>query len=130
MNLRSLAIWVVIGVALVGLYGMMNQGAKTGGAQEVSYSHLLSQIDSGHVKRAVLRTDSIDAFDSDNKNPITAATPQDQGDLVKRLEANGEKLELLLKRSYEQHGVVRFLMWASGLIAALGLGDFIRSLTR
>jgi cell division protease FtsH len=93
MNLRSLAIWVVIGVALVGLYGMMNQGAKTGGAQEVSYSQLLSRIDSGHVKRAVLRADSIDAFDSDNKG-VTAVTPQDQGELVKRLEANGADIQV------------------------------------
>jgi cell division protease FtsH len=93
MNLRSLAIWVVIGVALVGLYGMMNQGAKSGGSQEISYSQLLGRIDSGHVKRAVLHGDAIDAFDSDNKS-VTAVTPQDQGELVKRLEANGADIQV------------------------------------
>ena len=93
MNLRSLAIWVVIGVALVGLYGMMNQGAKSGGSQEISYSQLLGRIDSGHVKRAVLHGDAIDAFDSDNKS-VTAVTPQDQAELVKRLEANGADIQV------------------------------------
>jgi cell division protease FtsH len=93
MNLRNLAIWVVIGVVLVGLYGMMNQGAKTGAAQEVSYSQLLNRVDSGHVKQAVLRGDSIEAFDSDGKS-VTATTPQDQGELVKRLEANGADIKV------------------------------------
>ncbi len=93
MNLRNLAIWAVIGVVLVGLYGMMNQSAKTGGSQEVSYSQLLGRIDSGHVKRAVLRADSIEAFDSDNKS-VTAVTPQDQGELVKRLEVNGADIQV------------------------------------
>ena len=45
MNLRNLAIWVVIGVVLIGLYGMMNQGAKSSAQGEVSYSQLLSRID-------------------------------------------------------------------------------------
>jgi cell division protease FtsH len=93
MNLRNLAIWVVIGVVLVGLYGMMNQGAKAGGAQEVSYSQLLGRIDAGHVKRAVLRDDSVEAFDSDNKS-VTAVTPLDQDELVKRLEANGADIQV------------------------------------
>jgi cell division protease FtsH len=93
MNLRNLAIWVVIGVVLVGLYGMMNQGAKSGGAQEVSYSQLLNRVDSGHVKKAVMRTDSVEAFDSDGKS-VTAVTPQDQDELVKRLEANGADIQV------------------------------------
>ena len=36
MNLRNIAIWVVIGVVLVALYGMMNQSAKTGASPEDS----------------------------------------------------------------------------------------------
>jgi cell division protease FtsH len=93
MNLRSLALWVVIVVVLIGLYGMMNPGAKSGGSQEVSYSQMLSRIESGHVKHAVLRGDSIEAIDSDNHS-ITAVTPQDQGELVNKLEANGADIQV------------------------------------
>ncbi|MDR3511264.1 MAG: ATP-dependent zinc metalloprotease FtsH [Caulobacteraceae bacterium] len=93
MNLRNLAIWAVIGVVLVGLYGMMNQGAKTGASQEVSYSQLLNKVDSGHVKQAVLHGDTIDAIDSEG-HTVSATTPQDQGDLVKRLETSGADIKV------------------------------------
>ena len=93
MNLRNLAIWGVIAVVVVGLYTMMNQSAKTGASGEVSYSQLLSMVDSGHVKKATLRGETVEASDSDGKS-VTAVTPSNQDELVKRLLAEGAVLDV------------------------------------
>ena len=94
MNLRNLAIWVVIGVVLVALYGMMNQGAKTIGAQgEMSYSQLLNQVSSGHVKTATLHGDSIEIAGSDGV-PHTVNIPQEQKDLLTALQTNGVDIKV------------------------------------
>ena len=93
MNLRSLAIWVVVGVVLVALYGMMNQTAKSGAAQgEVTYSQLLNRVDSGHVKKAVVRDGAIEVTDAEGKT-VTANTPQRQDDLIQRLEKGGADIQ-------------------------------------
>ncbi|HEX4180346.1 MAG TPA: ATP-dependent zinc metalloprotease FtsH [Caulobacteraceae bacterium] len=88
MNLRNLAIWGAIIVVGVGLYTMMNQSAKSGANGEVSYSQLLNMVDSGHVKKATLRGETVEASDSDGK-AVTAVTPSNQDELVKRLLAEG-----------------------------------------
>jgi len=93
MNLRNLAIWGVIAVVVVGLYTMMNQSAKSGASGEVSYSQLLSMVDSGHVKKATLRGETVEASDSDGKT-VTAVTPSNQDELVKRLLAEGAVLDV------------------------------------
>src|ERR1700733_1905654 len=93
MNLRNLAIWGVIIVVVVGLYTMMNQGAQKGVSGEVSYSQLLSMVDSGHVKKATLRGETVEASDADGK-PVTAVTPSNQDELIKRLLAEGAQVDV------------------------------------
>src|SRR3569833_3289428 len=93
MNLRSVVFCVVFGVVVFGFFGLLNPGAKSGNAQEVTYSQLLGKIDTGHVKHAVLRGESIDAYDADN-HVYSAVTPSNQDDLVKRLEANGADIQV------------------------------------
>ena len=56
MTLRNAAIWVVIGVLLIGLYGMLNHGTRgPGSAAELTYSQLLSKIDANQIKGATVR---------------------------------------------------------------------------
>src|SRR5271167_4816427 len=87
MTLRNLAIWGVIALLAAGLYSMVTQGAKTAGGGEESYSQLLSNIDAGRVKSAVLHAQSVDVIQTDGKHSVT--TPLDQGDLVKELRDHG-----------------------------------------
>ncbi|MDR3508899.1 MAG: ATP-dependent zinc metalloprotease FtsH [Caulobacteraceae bacterium] len=93
MNLRNLAIWAFIAVVLVGIYTMMNQRATSASGGEVTYSQLLHQIDAGHVKSAVLRGESVEAKVADDKT-ITAVTPFNQDELVKRLETAGADIQV------------------------------------
>jgi cell division protease FtsH len=94
MNLRTLAIWGVIAVVLIGLYSLMTQGAKTSAqGGEITYSQLLTRIQNGQVKSAVLHGDSIDVTSIDGSTP-TAVTPQNQDDLVRQLQAHNVDIKV------------------------------------
>jgi len=90
MNLRSVTIWVVIAVVLAGLWAVMTQttrlGATTAGA-DVSYSQLVHNVDSGSVRKALIRGDTVDVQEPDGKVRYSVTTPYPQEDLIKHLEA-------------------------------------------
>jgi cell division protease FtsH len=93
MNLRNLAIWGVIVVVLIGLYSMMTGGSQAAGAGQISYSQLLSRVDSGEVKSATIRGAAVEIKDASGKT-FTAVTPNNQDDLVKRLEGQGADIQV------------------------------------
>ena len=93
MNLRNLAIWGVIVAVLIGVYSMMTQGGGAAATGEISYSQLLQRVDSGEVKSAVIRGAVVEALARDGK-VYTAITPNNQEELVKRLEARGADINV------------------------------------
>ncbi|WP_312161229.1 ATP-dependent zinc metalloprotease FtsH [Phenylobacterium sp.] len=94
MNLRNLAIWGVIVVVLIGLYSMMTGGSQAAGASgQISYSQLLSKVNSGEVKAATFRGTAIEVKDTSGKS-FTALTPNNQDDLIKRLESGGADINV------------------------------------
>jgi cell division protease FtsH len=89
MNLRNLAIWGVIVVVVLGLYGVMNQSTRMGAASagaDVSYSQLVHNIDSGSVRKASIHGDTVDVQEPDGKTRYSVTTPFPQDDLIKHLE--------------------------------------------
>ena len=92
MNLRNLAIWAFIIVVAVVLFGIMNTTGKTN-SEEVTYSQLLHQVDAGHVKSATIKGETVEAEVANSKT-ITATTPGNQDELVKRLEAAGADIKV------------------------------------
>src|SRR5579862_4487062 len=94
MTLRNAAIWVVIGVLLIGLYGMFNHaGRGAGAATDLTYSQLLSKVDAGQIKGAVVRGEQVETRDAAGKTYATV-TPPDQDDLLKRLVASGADVDV------------------------------------
>lgn len=94
MNLRNLAIWGVIVVVLIGLYSMMTGGSQAAGASgQISYSQLLSKVNAGEVKAATFRGTAIEVKDNAGKS-FTALTPNNQDDLIKRLESQGADINV------------------------------------
>jgi cell division protease FtsH len=93
MNLRNLVIWGVVVVVLIGLYSMMTGGGHAAGASEVTYSQLLSKVNAGEVKQAVIRGSAVEVKDASNRS-FTAVTPNNQDDLVKRLEGQGADISV------------------------------------
>lgn len=94
MNLRNFVIWGVIVVVLIGLYSMMTGGGRgSANDREIPYSQLLSKVDAGEVKTATFRGPVVEVTDQSNRN-FTAVTPNNQDDLVKRLEQQGASISV------------------------------------
>jgi len=87
MNLRNLAIWGVIVLVLVAVYGVMTKGAAGAGARTVAYSEMLSKVDSGDIKSVTIKGPEITA--QDHEGVLNSTGPENTSDLEKRLEAHG-----------------------------------------
>ena len=91
MNLRNLAVWGVIVLVLVAVYGVMTKGAQAGaGARTIPYSDMLAKVDSGDIKAVTIKGPEITALDRDGV--LNSTGPEDTVDLEKRLEAKGASI--------------------------------------
>src|SRR6201985_3635917 len=93
MTFRNIAIWAVIGVLLVALYGVLNRGGHSGGPAQITYSQLLTRADNHQIKAATFHGEMVEARDSDGKT-FTTVTPLNQDDLIKRLGATGADIDV------------------------------------
>ena len=87
MNLRSLAIWGAIVLVLVAVFGVMNSGPH-GPSKGVTYSEMLTRVDSGEIKSVKIKGQTVEAHDRTGQT-LTATGPLDTSDLQRRLEAHG-----------------------------------------
>src|ERR1700675_1886353 len=92
MTMRNLAIWGVIVLALVAIFGVLNSGGHGGSARQISYSEMLSRVDSGDIKSVKIHGQTLEAKDRQGKT-LTATGPLDTSELQKRLEAHGADLD-------------------------------------
>jgi cell division protease FtsH len=120
MNLRNLAIWGVIIAVMIGVYSMMTQGGRAGAPGEISYSQLLQRIDSGEVKSAVIRGPLIEVRGRDDK-VYTAVTPENQEELVKRLEARGADIQVKAAGGFT---VLGFILNSLPILLLIGVWIF------
>ncbi|AWM78188.1 ATP-dependent zinc metalloprotease FtsH [Phenylobacterium parvum] len=93
MNFRNLGIWAAIIIALAGMYALMNPSQRTATVSELSYSQLLAKIDGGSVKSVEMAGPKIIVKDSAGKT-FASTTPNNQEDLVKRLEARNVDIKV------------------------------------
>jgi cell division protease FtsH len=120
MNLRNLVIWGVIVVVLVGLYSMMTGGGRAAGQSEITYSQLLTKVNAGEVKQAVIRGAAVEIRDQGNKT-YTAITPNTQEDLLKRLEAQGADISV---KPASGPGLLGFFLNALPILLLIGVWIF------
>ncbi len=93
MNLRNMVIWGVIVVVMIGLYSMMAGGSRTNTPNDLSYSQLLTKVNAGEVKAVEIQGAQIEVTDQSNRK-FTAVTPNNQDDLVQRLEKQGADIKV------------------------------------
>ena len=121
MNLRNLVIWGVIIVVLIGLYSMMTQGARSAnGARDISYSQLLDKIDRGEIRKATIQGSTVNVTDA-GQRPFTTATPENQDELVKRLEAQNADISVKPAGGFT---VVGFLLQSLPILLLIGVWIF------
>ena len=92
MTMRNLAIWGVIVVALVAIFGVLNVGGHGGAARQVSYSEMLSRVDSGDIRSVKIHGQTLEAKDRQGA-VLQTIGPNDTQDLERRLEAHGAAFE-------------------------------------
>ena len=92
MTMRNLAIWGVIVLALVAIFGVLNSGGHGAGARQVSYSEMLTKVDNGEIKKVKIHGQTLDATDRQGA-AISTVGPMDTSDLEHRLEAHGAQFE-------------------------------------
>ena len=82
-NLRNFALWVIIVLLLLALFTLFqNPGTRTT-SQDISFSHLLKEVDAGHVREVLIQGPEIHGTFNDGRQFNTYA-PSDPT-LVKRL---------------------------------------------
>jgi cell division protease FtsH len=90
--MRNLAIWGVIVLALVAIFGVLNSGGHGGSARQISYSEMLSRVDSGDIKSVKIHGQTLEAKDRQGAT-LSTIGPLDTQDLEHRLEAHGAAFE-------------------------------------
>ncbi|MBL8769746.1 MAG: ATP-dependent metallopeptidase FtsH/Yme1/Tma family protein, partial [Phenylobacterium sp.] len=121
MNLRNLVIWGVIVVVLVGLYSMMTGGGRgSANAREITYSQLLSKVNAGEVSQATIQGPIVDIKDRANRT-YRAITPNNQEDLVQRLEKQGADISV---KSANGPGWLGFFLNALPILLLIGVWIF------
>ena len=121
MNLRTLAIWGVIVVVLIGLYSMVTGGgSKSATAAEISYSQLLGKVNAGQIKTAEISGAKVVVTDNAN-HAFTATTPNNQDDIVRRLETQGVNITV---KGAGGNPVVSLLLQALPVLLLIGVWIF------
>jgi cell division protease FtsH len=90
-HFRNFAIWVIIGLLLLALFNLFQNTPQSRRANEISYSELLSQVDSGNISEVVIQGHRISGHFSDKSRTFTTFAPEDPG-LVERLNKKGVKI--------------------------------------
>jgi len=120
MNLRNLVIWGVIVVVLIGLYSMMTGGGRAAGSNDITYSQLLQKVTAGEVKQAQITGSTVEVKDSSNRT-YRAVTPNNQDDLVKRLESQGTDISVKQAGGFT---LIGFLLNSLPILLLIGVWIF------
>src|SRR5450755_2948314 len=89
MNLRNLAIWGVIIVALIAVYGVMQgQGRSAVASSELTYSQLLTRVDAGEIKQVRIKGASIEGVDRENRPFKVVGPGENDPDLNHRMQTH------------------------------------------
>ena len=91
VHFRNFAIWVIIGLLLLALFNLFQNTPQSRRGNEISYSELLSQVDSGNISEVVIQGHRISGTFSDKSRTFTSFAPEDPG-LVERLNKKGVKI--------------------------------------
>ncbi|RJT21989.1 ATP-dependent metallopeptidase FtsH/Yme1/Tma family protein [Chakrabartia godavariana] len=126
MNLRNFAIWAVILLGLVSVYAAISQnggpampGAKDGAAgrpETLTYSELMTAVESQQIKSVVVRGDSMTGEKKDGVK-FNAVTPVPNVDLLNEIRTNGGDVEVKSTRQPWWSGLLGLLLPVALIVA-------------
>ena len=94
MNLRNLAIWGVVVLALFGVWSLFNGsgGPAAGRATPLIYSDLMTRATNGSIRSVIISGTQIEARDAEQR-VYTAVAPADARELVNALQTRNASIE-------------------------------------
>ncbi len=126
MNLRNFAIWAVILLGLVSVYAAISQnggpampGAKDGAAgrpETLTYSELMTAVESQQIKSVVVRGDSMTGEKKDGVK-FNAVTPVPNVDLLNEIRTSGGDVEVKSTRQPWWSGLLGLLLPVALIVA-------------
>ncbi len=89
-NFRNFAIWVIIALLLIALFNMFQNPSKRARANEISFSQLLTEVDTGKISEVTIAGNQISGQYTDGR-PFQTYAPNDPT-LVQRLHDKSVKI--------------------------------------
>jgi len=89
-NFRNFAVWVIIGLLLIALFNMFQSPSQRSRANEISFSQLLTEVDTGKIGEVTIAGNQITGQYTDGRAFQTYAP--DDPTLVQRLHDKGVKI--------------------------------------
>ena len=86
-NFRNFALWVIIALLLMALFNLFQSPSQRVTTNEISFSQLLAEVDSGNVREVTIAGDTITGKFTDNRT-FQTFSPKDPN-LVDRLHEKG-----------------------------------------
>ncbi len=86
-NFRNFAIWIVIGLLLIGLFSLFQDPSRGGRAQDISYTYFLAEVQKGNIAEVTIAGQKLTARTNDGRTYQTYAP--DDPELVKKLTDKG-----------------------------------------
>jgi len=93
-HFRNFAIWVVIGLLLFALFNLFQNPVQNRRANEISYSEFINQVKAGNINDVLVQGNRYSGQYSDKSRPFTTLGPNNQGEVIKELEAKGVKINV------------------------------------
>ena len=96
MPIRSLLMWGVIALVLVGLFTMFQGGgdaARERAATEMSYSQLMDRVAAGDITAVTTKPDMLLSRSRDGKDYATYLPPDTMANVIERLDAANVEIE-------------------------------------
>jgi len=93
-HFRNFAIWVVIGLLLFALFNLFQNPVQNRRANEISYSEFINQVKAGNINDVLVQGNRYSGQYADKSRPFTTLGPNNQGEVIKELEAKGVKINV------------------------------------
>ncbi len=92
MNIRNLAVWVLIALVLIALFQLFQNTTPAGAGQEITYSQFMEAVDNRRVAEVVLEGDTIEGEFKSGQGFTTTVPIFVRDDFVSRLEDSGAEV--------------------------------------
>jgi len=96
MPIRSLLIWGIVALVLVVLFTVVQGGNTPRGAEQMTYSQLMNQVEAGQIRSVTTQGDSLVVTATDGKTYATYVPPPVLANVIERLD--GANVEVKTER--------------------------------